>query len=168
MVGLYAGQEITEPGETAMEQHADGSAITRLAALVGEWSMVPEFQDAPAIDTGARVAFEWMGGGRFLIQRWEVPGLDPLDMPAAGIAIIGADPESQDGFLQHYFDSRGVARVYKMSFSDAVWKLWRIHRTSRRWTSRSDSRGRSAPTASRSPDPGRSATTAPPGSTTSI
>ena len=108
-----------------MEQHADGSAITRVAALVGEWSMVPEFQDAPAIDTGARVVFEWMRGGRFLIQRWEVPGLDPVDMPATGIAIIGADPESPDSFLQHYFDSRGVARVYRMSFSDAVWKLWR-------------------------------------------
>jgi hypothetical protein len=28
-------------------------------------------------------------------------------------------------YLQHYFDSRGVARVYKMSFGDGIWKLWR-------------------------------------------
>jgi hypothetical protein len=108
-----------------MELHADGSAITRLGALVGEWSMVAEFQNTPATDTGERVVFEWMRGRRFLIERWEFPALDPLDMPAAGIAIIGADPGSQGNFLQHYFDSRGVARVYKMSFSDAVWKLWR-------------------------------------------
>lgn len=25
----------------------------------------------------------------------------------------------------HYFDSRGVARIYQMSFVDGVWKLWR-------------------------------------------
>ena len=27
--------------------------------------------------------------------------------------------------MQHYFDSRGVARVYHMGFGDGVWKLWR-------------------------------------------
>jgi hypothetical protein len=27
--------------------------------------------------------------------------------------------------VQHYFNSRGVARVYEMSFTDSVWKLWR-------------------------------------------
>jgi hypothetical protein len=56
-----------------------------------------------------------------LIQRWEVPVPEAPD----GFAIIGVDPESGGNYLQHYFDSRGVARVYKMSFSDAVWKLWR-------------------------------------------
>ena len=48
-------------------------------------------------------------------------------MPEApdGIAIIGPDRASDGNFLQHYFDSRGVARVYKMSLSDGVWQLWR-------------------------------------------
>ena len=48
-------------------------------------------------------------------------------MPEApdGIAIIGADPAREGGFLQHYFDARGVARVYRMSFADGMWKLWR-------------------------------------------
>jgi hypothetical protein len=108
-----------------MEQQAEDPAISRLAALVGEWSMVAEFKGAPPADAGARVVFEWMRGKRFLIERWEAPNLEPLDAPAAGIAIIGADPDSEGYFLQHYFDSRGVARVYKMSFSDRVWKLWR-------------------------------------------
>lgn len=107
-----------------MGQHGEDPAISRLAALVGEWSMVPEFEGAPPADAGARVVFEWMRGARFLVERWELP-IEPLDAPAAGIAIIGADPESEGNFLQHYFDSRGVARVYKMSFSDGVWKLWR-------------------------------------------
>lgn len=25
----------------------------------------------------------------------------------------------------HYFDSRGVARIYQMSLMEGVWKLWR-------------------------------------------
>ena len=27
--------------------------------------------------------------------------------------------------MQHYYDSRGVARVYGMSLEDGVWRLWR-------------------------------------------
>jgi len=104
-----------------MAQQTQNPAIERLGVLVGEWTMLPEFKDLPSGDIGARVVFEWMPGERFLIQRWEVPVPEAPD----GIAIIGADPESEGNFLQHYFDSRGVARVYEMSISDRVWKLWR-------------------------------------------
>ena len=47
-------------------------------------------------------------------------------MPEApdGLAIIGFD-EGRGTFLQHYFDSRGIARVYAMSLEDGVWTLWR-------------------------------------------
>jgi hypothetical protein len=34
-------------------------------------------------------------------------------------------PRARETYLQHYFDSRGVARVYEMSFDDGVWKLSR-------------------------------------------
>ena len=33
--------------------------------------------------------------------------------------------ENGEGYLQHYFDSRGVARVYRMGFADGVWTLGR-------------------------------------------
>lgn len=48
-------------------------------------------------------------------------------MPEApdGIAIIGPDPEREGSYLQHYFDTRGVARVYRMSVENGVWTLWR-------------------------------------------
>ena len=104
-----------------MAQRAENPGIERLAVFVGEWSLVAEFKDVPAADLGARVVFEWMPGERFLVQRWEIPIPEAPD----GIAIIGADPESDGNYLQHYFDSRGVARIYRMSFSDGVWKLWR-------------------------------------------
>jgi hypothetical protein len=95
--------------------------MERLGALIGEWSMEASLKDIPPADASARAVFEWMPGQRFLIERWGVPVPEAPD----GIAVIGPDPEEVDDYLQHYFDSRGVARVYKMSFSDGIWKLWR-------------------------------------------
>jgi hypothetical protein len=92
-----------------------------LEPFIGEWRLAAAFGDARPTDVGARASFEWLPGEQFLIQRWEVPIPEAPD----GIAIIGADPESEGNYLQHYFDSRGVARVYKMSFEGGVWKLWR-------------------------------------------
>jgi hypothetical protein len=54
------------------------------------------------------------------VQRWEVEHPDAPD----GIAIIGSDAAG-GGYLQHYLDSRGVARVYEMTFADNVWTLER-------------------------------------------
>lgn len=109
-----------------MDQHDGSSSIGNLAPFVGEWGLDARFPGAPPApplepdEPGARTVFEWMTGERFLVQRWEVPHPDAPD----GIAIIGVDP-GRDGYLQHYFDSRGVARVYAMSFADGVWRLWR-------------------------------------------
>ena len=91
-----------------------------LEIFVGVWrmttSLAPEGQQ-PAAET----RFESLEGRRFLIQRWRV------DHPAGPdrIAAIGWDDEKQT-YLQHYFDSRGEAGVYEMSFADGVWKLMRI------------------------------------------
>jgi hypothetical protein len=100
------------------EQREDRDA---LVAFVGDWTILAGFESSPPADIGARVSFEWLPGERFLVQRWEVPIPEAPD----GIAIIGADPKRGGGYLQHYFDSRGVARIYKMSVEDGVWKLWR-------------------------------------------
>jgi hypothetical protein len=68
------------------------------------------------------VAFAWIEERAFLVQRWR------SDEPAApdGIAILGFD-EAAGGLVQHYFDSRGVARVYRASLEDGVWRMWREH-----------------------------------------
>lgn len=92
-----------------------------LEPLVGDWSIEALFPGAPPSDLRGRTVFEWMPGGSFLVQRWEVP----IDEAPDGLAVIGQDPENSGGYLQHYFDSRGVARVYTMSFADGVWKLSR-------------------------------------------
>ena len=96
-------------------------ALEHLNALVGEWTVegttVPSY---PPLAVRGRVAFEWLPGGYFLAQRWDVAHPDFPD----GIAIIGSDA-SAEAYRQHYFDSRGVFRVYEMSLRDNVWKLWR-------------------------------------------
>ena len=98
-----------------------GGPLDALAPLVGEWSMTATFEDLPPTDAGAHVSFEWLPGRQFLIQRWEIEVPEAPD----GIALIGADPARPGGYLQHYFDTRGVARVYEMSFDGRVWRLER-------------------------------------------
>jgi hypothetical protein len=91
-----------------------------LAPLIGEWSMKADFPSIPDTGVRGRVAFEWLPGEQFVVERWEVPVPEAPD----GIAIIGFD-EERGNFRQHYFDSRGVHRVYEMSLEDGEWKLWR-------------------------------------------
>jgi hypothetical protein len=86
-----------------------------LDALVGEWKI-----EGPAGQVAGRLTFEWLEGERFLIQRWRI---EPPEYPD-GIAIIGPHAETGE-VVQHYFDSRGVARVYHTSFEDGIWRLWR-------------------------------------------
>jgi hypothetical protein len=95
--------------------------IEELDAFVGVWHMEASLGSAAGTPPRARTRFEWLEGRRFLIQRWQVEHPDAPD----GIAVIGFD-EERATYLQHYFDSRGVARVYEMSFADRVWTLVRI------------------------------------------
>jgi hypothetical protein len=90
-----------------------------LGVFVGKWAIEADFPDAPPIDARGQTTFEWMPGERFLIQRWEAP-----DPAPDGIAVIGFD-DGRGTYLQHYFDARGVARIYEMSVGDGVWRLSR-------------------------------------------
>jgi len=99
-------------------EHAGrGAALQRLEALVGEWVMEASFPNGQG-GTG-RAVFEWALGRQFLICRTEVP-VGPPD----GLMIMGYGP-GRLPYRQHYFDSRGVARIYAMDLSDGVWTLLR-------------------------------------------
>jgi hypothetical protein len=100
----------------AADQPARHPALERLDAFVGEWSVETSLGPAEG-----RAVFDWDLGGQFLVERAEVP-----DVPEApdGLLIVGLDHD-REGYTQHYFDSRGVARLYKMTFSDGVWTLLR-------------------------------------------
>jgi hypothetical protein len=100
--------------------HDRDPALDAFDALVGEWTMEASPPGGPPWPGEARVSFEWLEGRTWLIERWTI------DMPAApdGIAILGSGDEPGT-FRQHYFDSRGVHRVYEMTLRDGVWRLWR-------------------------------------------
>jgi hypothetical protein len=93
--------------------------IERLEPLVGEWKLEADIPGAE--DVRATAVFEWILGGTFLQERSEV------DHPAApnGVCIISANADG-GGFTQHYFDDRGVVRVYEMKFGDGHWELLRV------------------------------------------
>jgi hypothetical protein len=95
--------------------------VDDLEPFVGQWRMIPGFAPDASGAPRAVATFEWLAGRKFLIQRWEVDHPDAPD----GIAIIGFDPVKA-AYLQHYFDSRGIARVYDMELSSDIWKLQRI------------------------------------------
>jgi hypothetical protein len=108
-----------------IDQAARRAALEPLDALVGDWSMQASFpSNAPVALTGdvpvGRALFEWTLDGQFLVQRTEIPHPDVPD----STSIVGYDPVS-GAYTQHYFDSRGVARVYAMTFADGVWTLLR-------------------------------------------
>jgi len=94
--------------------------LAELEPLLGEWTMEASPPGGPPWPGSGRLSFEWLDGGRFLIQRWTV------EMPEApnGIAIIGAG-EEPGSFRQYYFDSRGIHRVYEMTLSGGEWRMWR-------------------------------------------
>jgi hypothetical protein len=62
--------------------------------------------------------FEWLEGERFLLQRSRS---DHPEFPDS-LIVFGADEE---GLSMNYFDSRGVHRIYHVSLSGDVWRMWR-------------------------------------------
>jgi hypothetical protein len=99
-----------------MDAIARQETLKRLEVLVGEWVVEAELPGRPPM-TG-RSVFEWTLDGQFLVQRTQAPNPVP-----DSTAIIVVDAET--GCTYHYYDSRGVVRVYAMSFADGVWRLLR-------------------------------------------
>ena len=137
-----------------------------LEPLIGEWllAMVMPGQPVPEElpDIGARLTFEWMGQKAFVLQRWRVPIPEAPD----GLALLGWD-KGRGTFLQHYFDERGVARVYEMTFGAGVWKLERTKPDFSPSSFPNASLAPSVTTARGSTAPGKSPKTTRPGGRTS-
>jgi hypothetical protein len=98
-----------------------------LGVFAGEWVLEARFpgaEPAPSIASQegpqARSRFEWALDGQFLLQRTEVPVPDAPD----SLAVVSVDPET-GAYTQHYYDSRGVVRLYAMTFAGGTWTLTR-------------------------------------------
>jgi hypothetical protein len=90
-------------------------ALGLLDVLVGEWTQQVSGHGDP---TGT-ITFEWSLGDRYLLQRSTLPPPFP-----ESLALIEYDVPAGE-FRQHYFDSRGVSRVYRMTLTGSEWTLWR-------------------------------------------
>ncbi len=89
-------------------------SIQELAAFVGEWELAVDLPGAE--DVRGNVSFEPLGD--VLVQRVSIP---VAEAPDSCCVIVVAD----GGFVQHYFDSRGIARLYDMTFDGFTWTLER-------------------------------------------
>lgn len=96
-------------------------ALATLQFLVGAWDM--ELSEAlflpdPDATVHGSVTFEWIEQGAALVMRTGNAATPPATW------IIGRDDSELD-YQVLYADDRGVQRVYRMSFSDGTWRMWR-------------------------------------------
>lgn len=98
-------------------------ALKDLEFLIGKWEMVlsnAAFLPDRSATVKGEVSFEWLEDGAFLIMRM---GGNPSTSQGA-IWLINRDESSSD-YKVFYYDDRKVSRIYEMSFTDNLWKLWR-------------------------------------------
>jgi hypothetical protein len=96
----------------------DREEIQGWARFIGTWETEGAHPMLPGDAIRGTSTFEWLDGERFVIWRSHY---DHPEIPDA-ITIIGVT----DGQLSmHYFDSRGVHRVYTASLDQTTWRYWR-------------------------------------------
>jgi hypothetical protein len=110
------------------------SALQPLNRLVGNWSTEATHPALPGAVVRGTVAIEWLEGRRFLILRSHN---DHPDFPDAILIVgftdvdrVGADAgestaASASRLSMHYFDSRGVFRVFEVNIDADTWHMWR-------------------------------------------
>jgi hypothetical protein len=106
-------------------------ALHALNRLVGTWTTEATHPGLPGVTVHGTVDIEWLEGDRFLIHRSR---FDHRDFPDS-ISIIGFMERDRDDkapvtadesqLAMHYFDSRGVFRVYGVSIEETSWRIWR-------------------------------------------
>lgn len=107
---LTHGQVKTPPSQL-------NPALKSLEGLVGDWGMElsnASFLPHPSDTAKGSISFEWVQGGAFLLMR----------MGDAALWLISRD-EAAPNYSVLYYDARSVSRVYEMSFSEGVWRMWR-------------------------------------------
>jgi len=90
-------------------------ALGLLDTLVGEWTQLVTGHGDPI----GTASFEWSLDERYLFQRTLLPPPFPESFAVMEYA------EEVGEFRQHYFDSRGVTRIYRMTFTGSEWTLRR-------------------------------------------
>ena len=107
--------------------------LKSLGRLVGTWSTEATHPAFHGVVVHGSAVIEWLDGQRFLIQRSRV---DHPDFPNS-ISVIGymeqdrvnqganEKQNSEVPLSMHYFDERGVFRIYDAAFDESAWRLKR-------------------------------------------
>src|SRR3954447_21856336 len=88
-------------------------------ALIGTWSTEAKHRLVDEVVLGS-ATFEWLEGGHFVVARSH----NDHDLFPDAISVIGR-PESGEGLVLEYFDSRGVRRTHGGTLEDAANRRWR-------------------------------------------
>ena len=86
--------------------------------LIGEWHGAGEVPSEPPMRVSVEATIERLG--EFIVMR--TVG-EPAEMPDT-IAIIGGAPDGKPQPM-HYFDSRGVERLFVTALAGTTWRIWR-------------------------------------------
>ena len=93
--------------------------VSALERFVGSWAVEVELSGSPVVGGTAR--FDWLLGRRYLVQETST---DHPQAPDCHM-VIAPDLRRGTGYVQHYFDSRGVVRLYEMDVDGPDWTLTR-------------------------------------------
>jgi hypothetical protein len=85
--------------------------------LVGAWTTEARHQLLPDEAIAGSSQVEWLAGERFLIYRTHY---DHADLPDA-LAMLG----DTAGLQMHYFDTRGVYRLFDLTVTSEGWAIER-------------------------------------------
>ena len=88
-------------------------------ALIGKWDTEAKHRLVDEVVLG-NATFEWLEGGHFVVLRSH----NDHELLPDAIGVIGR-PESGEGLVLEYFDSRGVRRSYRLSLEHGVLRYWR-------------------------------------------
>jgi hypothetical protein len=96
-------------------------SLRDLDQLVGDWTLQATHPAFPDLVVPGRSSFEWLDGEKFMVQR------STADHPAFpdSISVIGAMSDDDERLSMHYYDSRGVHRVYSLEMSGGVLRIGR-------------------------------------------
>jgi hypothetical protein len=93
------------------------SDLEAFDALIGTWTTESTHPMLEGVVVPGSYTYEWLEGGKFLIQR----ATNEHELFPDSISVIGA---AEGGLTKEYFDSRGVRRTYGISLEDGVLREW--------------------------------------------
>jgi hypothetical protein len=108
--------------------------LNYLSRLVGNWVTEATHPALPGAVARGTASIEWLEGERFLIFRSR-NGHPALPDAISIIGFTDVDRVSADAnqstvagdsrLSMHYFDSRGVFRVFEVNVDAEAWRMWR-------------------------------------------